>query len=109
MMKKIWNVLLFLALYNAVDAQETYTISTAIKKPIAPTMWGLFFEDINRSGDGGLYAELVKNRSFDFPDPFMGWQANPDRRDYAKNDIFQVVNQSVTNPDDPKYLQVTIK
>lgn len=37
-------------------------------------MWGLFFEDINYAADGGLYAELIKNRSFEFrPDHFMGW------------------------------------
>ena len=40
---------------------------------INPAMWGLFFEDINFGADGGLYAELVKNRSFEFPDPLMGW------------------------------------
>ena len=36
-------------------------------------MWGIFFEDINFGADGGLYAELVKNRGFEFPDPLMGW------------------------------------
>ncbi len=36
-------------------------------------MWGIFFEDINFGGDGGLYAELVKNRGFEFPGPMMGW------------------------------------
>jgi len=41
---------------------------------INPQMWGLFFEDINFGADGGLYAELVKNRSFSFPDPLIGWQ-----------------------------------
>jgi alpha-L-arabinofuranosidase len=40
---------------------------------INPQMWGVFFEDINFGADGGLYAELVKNRSFSFPDPLMGW------------------------------------
>ena len=40
---------------------------------INPAMWGIFFEDINLGADGGLYAELVKNRSFAFPDPLMGW------------------------------------
>ncbi|HEY1719057.1 MAG TPA: alpha-L-arabinofuranosidase C-terminal domain-containing protein [Verrucomicrobiae bacterium] len=40
---------------------------------INPAMWGIFFEDINFGADGGLYAELVKNRSFEFPDPLMGW------------------------------------
>ena len=40
---------------------------------INPAMWGIFFEDINFGADGGLYAELVKNRGFEFPDPMMGW------------------------------------
>ena len=43
--------------------------------PIQPTMYGIFFEDINFAADGGLYGELVKNRSFEFPQSFMGWQA----------------------------------
>lgn len=42
---------------------------------IQPTMYGLFFEDINYGADGGLYAELVKNRSFEFPQRLMGWES----------------------------------
>ena len=45
------------------------------KKPGAPvqkTMYGIFFEDINYAADGGLYAELVKNRSFEFRDLLAG-------------------------------------
>jgi alpha-L-arabinofuranosidase len=52
------------------------TIEVQADKPgadINPAMWGIFFEDINFGADGGLYAELVKNRSFEFPDPLMGW------------------------------------
>ncbi len=41
---------------------------------IAPTLFGLFFEDINFGADGGLYPERVKNRSFEFADPLMGWK-----------------------------------
>lgn len=41
--------------------------------PINPAMWGVFFEDINYGADGGLLAELVKNRSFEFTEPLMGW------------------------------------
>ena len=41
---------------------------------IQPTMYGLFFEDINCGADGGLYAELVKNHSFEFPQNLMGWK-----------------------------------
>jgi alpha-L-arabinofuranosidase len=52
--------------------------NTGIK--IQPTMYGIFFEDINLGADGGLYAELVKNRSFEFASPLMGWsQPNSDR------------------------------
>lgn len=41
---------------------------------ISPHMWGVFFEDINMGADGGIYAELVKNRSFEFAEPWMGWK-----------------------------------
>ncbi|MEZ4687544.1 MAG: alpha-L-arabinofuranosidase C-terminal domain-containing protein [Bacteroidia bacterium] len=40
---------------------------------IQPTMYGIFFEDINFAADGGLYAEMVKNRGFEFEEPKMGW------------------------------------
>jgi alpha-L-arabinofuranosidase len=59
-----------------VCAQDRLAITVQTDEPgahISPTMWGVFFEDINFGADGGLYAELVKNRSFEFPDPLMGW------------------------------------
>ena len=37
-----------------------------IKTEVNPHMIGIFFEDINYGADGGLYAELLENRSFDF-------------------------------------------
>ena len=43
-----------------IDVQQTGA-------PIQSTMYGIFFEDINFGADGGLYAELIKNRSFEFP------------------------------------------
>jgi alpha-N-arabinofuranosidase len=58
----------------ASQAQTRITVQT--DRPgaaIRPTLWGIFFEDINFGADGGLYAELVKNRSFEFPDRIMGW------------------------------------
>lgn len=56
---------------------QTHEMVIQTKKPVAeiqPTMYGLFFEDINYGADGGLYAELVKNRSFEFPQNLMGWK-----------------------------------
>lgn len=40
---------------------------------IQPTMYGIFFEDINYAADGGLYAELIANRSFEFPNHLACW------------------------------------
>jgi alpha-N-arabinofuranosidase len=40
---------------------------------ISPSEFGIFFEDINFGADGGLYPELVKNRSFEFSEPLTGW------------------------------------
>ena len=59
----------------ATMAQENVITVNAMKlgAPIQPTMYGIFFEDINYAADGGLYAELVKNRSFEFPNHFAGW------------------------------------
>jgi len=41
---------------------------------ISPAMFGIFFEDINFAADGGLYPELIKNRSFEFDQPLAGWK-----------------------------------
>jgi alpha-N-arabinofuranosidase len=59
-----------------VNAQKTILEVDATKTitKIQPTMFGLFFEDINFAADGGLYAELIKNRSFEFDKPLMGWE-----------------------------------
>ncbi len=41
---------------------------------ISPTLWGVFFEDINLSADGGIYPELVRNRSFEDSDTPEYWK-----------------------------------
>ena len=71
-------ILVFISLtFNRLKAQTAGEISINLKQPLNPvpsTMWGIFFEDINFAADGGIYAELVKNRSFNFNDPWMGWE-----------------------------------
>jgi alpha-L-arabinofuranosidase len=57
-------------------AASEVSLSVEVDKPahrISPRLYGIFFEDINFGGDGGLNAELVKNGSFEFPRPLMGW------------------------------------
>ena len=79
-MKKHLTLLATLALaaHIGLGAQEQtnhFVIqANKIGAEIQPTMYGHFFEDINFGADGGLYAELVKNRSFEFPQHFMGWR-----------------------------------
>ena len=58
---------------NAQNVSRLTVQTDKIGAEIQPTMYGHFFEDINFGADGGLYAELVKNRSFEFPQNLMGW------------------------------------
>ena len=72
--KKILSTLLLTALTSVgINAQHQFTVSTKPGATIQPTMYGIFFEDINFGADGGLYAEMVENRSFEFPNRLMGW------------------------------------
>ena len=75
---KVTNVTMAVALALSslgMNAQNHEFIinSKKLGAPIPYTMYGIFFEDINYAADGGLYAELVKNRSFEFPDHYAGW------------------------------------
>lgn len=70
---------------------------------INPAMWGAFFEDINFGADGGLYAELVKNRGFEFPEPLMGWtRISPS---LARGDL-SVRSDAPFNPNNPHYVRI---
>ncbi len=73
---KFSGLLILLLVAAQLTMAQTHNILVDFKKngvEIQKTMYGIFFEDINYGADGGLYAELVKNRSFDFPQPFLGW------------------------------------
>ena len=64
------------SLFGAYAQTHTFDVNTKkVGAKVQPTMDGIFFEDINYAADGGLYGELVKNRSFEFPDALMGWKA----------------------------------
>src|SRR5437868_12856273 len=94
----------------AVQAQlisaQTNNITVQVDKPgaaVPPTLFGLFFEDINFGADGGLYPERVKNRSFEFPDPWMGWQKI--EREGAKGTL-DVLNEKPLNANNAHYLRM---
>lgn len=79
-MKRLGILLLgLLSSSNIIGAREILTVDASQKGPYIPkTMYGLFFEDINYAADGGLYAEMIKNRSFEFPHHLQGWKATGD-------------------------------
>lgn len=72
------SLLAAIAVMTAMPAKaENNSFDIDLKKsgaPIQSTMYGIFFEDINYAADGGLYAEMVKNRSFEFPNALQGWK-----------------------------------
>ena len=76
MKKQLLTTLLLTVVTLGTTAQSVMDINTKkLGAPIQSTMYGIFFEDINYAADGGLYGELIKNRSFEFPQHLMGWQA----------------------------------
>lgn len=64
---------------GGVTPEEELVINLQEKgAEVAPSMYGIFFEEINHAGDGGLYAELVKNRSFEELEMPEGYYAEGD-------------------------------
>ncbi len=71
------SVALGLAALTASAQTGSLNLSLAnTGKTVNPKMYGIFFEDINFAADGGLYAEMIKNRSFEFPNRLQGWRAS---------------------------------
>ena len=94
-----------------VNAQKT-TLEVDIAKTITkiqPTMFGLFFEDINFAADGGLYAEMIKNRSFEFDKPLMGWeQPNTKRLSLNKQSGFATPINVLENTTNPNFCRILV-
>jgi alpha-L-arabinofuranosidase len=88
-------------------AAQSGTITVQVDRPgakVSPTLFGLFFEDINFGADGGLYPERVKNRSFEFPDPLMGWK-KIERE--GMGGTLSVLEESPINANNSHYLRLT--
>ncbi|MRR31316.1 alpha-L-arabinofuranosidase, partial [bacterium] len=87
-------------------AAETIPLTIQVGQPGVPlnrSMWGVFFEDINFGADGGLYAELVKNRSFEFPQSMMGWRPTSGQDQKGK---VTIASDSPFNPMNPHYVRI---
>ncbi|MEP7253754.1 MAG: alpha-L-arabinofuranosidase C-terminal domain-containing protein, partial [Ginsengibacter sp.] len=117
-MKKIILTILSVCFFTGfLLAQDKHNITVKANKPgaeIQPTMWGIFFEDINMAADGGIYAELVKNRSFEFSKPMDGWTVQPvgDRpyqpfqKQFGEGTVV-IVNREDKNAVNPRFIRIT--
>ncbi len=97
-------VLLFCSVICTAQSNQSFVVKVnEPKAAIQSTMWGVFFEDINLGADGGIYAEMVKNRSFEFLRPMMGWTVQ--RKKFVEGSTL-VINRK-DNSANPRFLRVT--
>ncbi len=116
-MKRFWVLLLcMLCFASSSQAQGViWHVDTQSKGiDISPTLYGVFFEDINYAADGGLYAELLRNRSFEYRnlqnptryDALTGWMFNH-RNKAAGNAELQ--SEAPIHPNNPDYMRITVE
>ena len=103
------NILLSALLASALTANAQVKINVDVANPgvkVSPNLYGIFFEDINHAADGGLYAELISNRSFEDSD-----NATPTWRTKAADGATistQLVNKALLNNAQGKALQINV-
>lgn len=104
------KIFLMALLASSLAANAQVKINVDAANPgikVSPNLYGIFFEDINHAADGGLYAELISNRSFEDSD-----NAIPTWRTSASNGASitsQLVSKALLNNAQGKALQITVK
>ena len=108
-MNKKRQILLSAVLASALASNAQVTINVDASNPgikVSPNLYGIFFEDINHAADGGLYAELISNRSFEDDDKNIPtWKTAA--QEGAKINA-QLINKGLLNNAQGKALQLTI-
>jgi len=111
-MRKIIALLLALLIPSSAWASILTADASHTTAEMSDTLYGLFFEDINYGADGGLYAELLQNRSFEYEDilnpaesdHYRGWAFN---MAYDASGSAKVMTEKPLNENNPTYMQVT--
>jgi alpha-L-arabinofuranosidase len=92
---------------------STYAQNFKSGKKISTDLFGLFFEDINYSADGGLYAEMVQNRSFEYNpteqgnwNPYSFWEYMSPGFSYGR---ISVETKEPVHPNNPHYIVIDIE
>ena len=100
-------------LLGAIYPAHSQSKQTGNSKAISPDLIGVFFEDINYAADGGLYAELIQNRSFEYSptdkngwNSFTGWEYMTQGFGYG---ALSVETASSVHPNNPHYAVLKIE
>ena len=111
-MRKLAALLLVLLLPASALASTIMADAGVTTVEMSDTLYGLFFEDINYGADGGLYAELLQNRSFEYQDIL-----NPQRHQHLNGWAFNmsagakgkaaITTENPLNENNPTYVRVT--
>lgn len=113
-MRKVLAIVLALLVLPSAACAATLTADVnAVTVEMSDTLYGLFYEDINHAADGGLYAELLQNRSFehqDLLDPkshqhYTGWQFGAAGGGKGTS---KVMTEGPLNANNPTYMQLTV-
>src|SRR5689334_17593210 len=103
-----WLLLAILCIQTVLISHAQTEKMAATGKKISPDLFGLFFEDINYAADGGLYAEQVQNRSFEYSPterkewhPLSYWEYIAPGYSYGK---ISVETSAPINTNNPHYI-----
>ena len=86
------------------DIKATLTIDWDNHKSISTNLMGIFFEDISYAADGGLYAELIQNRDFEYsPSDHKGWNPNTAWRLEGNGTEWTIATSDPIHQNNPHY------
>jgi alpha-L-arabinofuranosidase len=93
--KTMKPLVLALGMTAASALAQEVSLTVDVDKPgvkVSPMLYGIFFEEINRAGDGGIYAEMIQNRSFEDATEPIGWTLVKDGEGSMSLDRSQPLN-----------------
>lgn len=110
----LWLLVLTLLLPVTASAATLTADANAPWRDMSDTLYGLFFEDINCAADGGLYAELVQNRSFEYEnllnpqsyDHYTAWRINAS---FGSKADWELMSEAPLNEQNPTYLRASVE
>ncbi len=110
-MSKLAQFILAAVCFTVPSFAQTFTVTITANekgKPISPRLFGIFFEDLNYAADGGLYAEMVQNGSFEYSpldqtdwNALTAWQLSQ----HGGSGTLYIGDARPLHPNNPRYLE----